>query len=358
MSPLGARIARQIAATGPLSLAQYMAACLMDPEHGYYATRDPLGAAGDFTTAPEISQMFGELLGLCLAQSWLDQGAPKGVLAEAGPGRGTLMADILRATRGVPGMHQRLSLHLIEASPALRAVQAARLPGAVWHGHIDALPEAPLWFIANEFFDALPIRQFVRAGQGWREVVVGVQDGRLVRGLTPPAPLADLAHRLDDVPEGGVVETCPSALPILRALADRIGRLGGAAIIVDYGGPRSLGDTFQAVQGHAFADPFAEPGLADLTAHVDFGALVAAVPDLTASALTPQGDLLRALGIEARAERLARNLTGAALDSHRAALHRLTDAQEMGTLFKALALVAPGAPLPPGFAPGPTEAAP
>jgi len=198
----------------------------------------------------------------------------------------------------------------------------------------------------------------VRDGQGWREVVVGLQDGRLVRGLTPPAPLADLAHRLDDVPEGGVVEVCPSALPIMQALADRIARHGGAAILVDYGGPRSLGDTFQAVQGHAFADPFAEPGLADLTAHVDFGALAAAAPGLTASALTPQGDLLRALGIEARAERLARNLTGAALDSHRAALHRLTDAQEMGTLFKALALVAPGAPLPPGFAPGPTEAAP
>ena len=351
MSPLGARLARQIAATGPLSLAQYMAVCLMDPEHGYYATRDPLGAAGDFTTAPEISQMFGELLGLCLAQSWLDQGAPQGVLAEAGPGRGTLMADIRRATRGVPGMHERLALHLIEASPALRAQQAARLPGAVWHDHIDTLPEAPLWFIANEFFDALPIRQFVRAGQGWREVVVGLQDGKLARGLTPPAPLADLAHRLDDVPEGGVVETCPSAVPVMQALADRIARHGGAAILVDYGGPRSLGDTFQAVQGHAFADPFAEPGLADLTAHVDFGALAAAAPGLTASALTPQGDLLRALGIEARAERLARNLTGAALDSHRAALHRLTDASEMGTLFKALALVAPGAPLPPGFAP-------
>jgi SAM-dependent MidA family methyltransferase len=182
-----------------------------------------------------------------------------------------------------------------------------------------------------------------------------VQDGRLQRGLTPPAPLAELAHRLEDVPEGGVVETCPSAVPVMQALAERIGRFGGAAIVIDYGGWRSLGDTFQAVRGHAFADPFAEPGRADLTAHVDFAALAAAAPGLSASALTPQGDLLRALGIEARAERLARNLTGAALDSHRAALHRLTDASEMGTVFKALALVAPGAPLPPGFALAKTE---
>lgn len=354
---LGQRLARQIAATGPLTLAQYMAACLLDPEQGYYATRDPLGAAGDFTTAPEISQMFGELLGLCLAQNWLDQGAPQGVLAEAGPGRGTLMADILRATRGVAGLHDRLALHLVEASPVLRAAQAEVLPGAIWHDHVEGLPDAPLWFIANEFFDALPIRQFVRAGQGWREVVVGVQEGKLTRGLTPPAPLAELAHRLDDVPEGGVVELCPSAAPMMQALSDRIARHGGAAVIVDYGGWRSLGDTFQAVQGHAFADPFAEPGRADLTAHVDFAALAAAAPGLTVSALTPQGDLLRALGIEARAERLARNLTGAALGSHRAALHRLTDASEMGTLFKALALVAPGAPLPPGFAPAVNEAA-
>ena len=355
MSPLGEILSRRIAAAGPITLAEYMAECLLNPQHGYYATRDPLGAGGDFTTAPEISQMFGELLGLCLAQSWLDQGAPEGVLAEAGPGRGTLMADIWRATRGVPGFHASMQVHLVEASPVLQRAQAERLAGVpvTWHAHVDDLPQAPLWFIANEFFDALPIRQFQRSGTGWREVVVGLAEGRLAAGLSPAAPLADLAHRLADTVEGEVVETCPAARPVMQALAQRIAAQGGAALIVDYGGWRSRGDTFQAVRGHAFADPFAEPGCADLTAHVDFQALALAAPDLLASGLTPQGDLLRALGIDARAERLAQRLTGAALEQHLAAHRRLTSEAEMGRVFKALALVCPGAPLPPGFAPAP-----
>lgn len=353
MGDLAKTLVRRIAAAGPITLAEYMAECLLNPQHGYYATRDPLGAGGDFTTAPEISQMFGELIGLCLAQNWLDQGAPAGVLAEAGPGRGTLMADIWRATRGVPGFHARMSVHLVEASPVLRAAQAQRLAGApvTWHASVDDLPESPLWFVANEFFDALPIRQFVRAGGGWREVVVGLDGGKLARGLTPPAPLADLAHRLGDTSEGEVVETCPAAGPVMQALQVRIARHGGAALIVDYGGWRSSGDTFQAVRNHAFADPFADPGAADLTAHVDFQALVQAAPGLTASALMPQGALLRALGIDTRAARLAQGLTGEALRQHQAAHRRLTDGAEMGSVFKALALVKPGAPLPPGFAP-------
>lgn len=355
MTALADLLARRIAASGPLTLAEYMAECLLHPAHGYYATRDPLGAAGDFTTAPEISQMFGELLGLCLAQSWLDQGAPPALLVEAGPGRGTLMADIWRATARVPGFHDRVSIALIEASPVLRQAQAARLTGAPvrWLPGFDALPDGPLWFVANEFFDALPIRQFRRAGAGWREVVVGLEGGRLTPGLTPPAPLAALAHRLDDTPEGAVVETCPAALPLMQALAARIARHGGAAVIVDYGDWRSRGDTFQAMENHAYADPFARPGLADLTAHVDFEALAQAARPLTPSALTPQGALLQALGIGARAARLAQSLTGEALRQHRAALHRLTDGAEMGRLFKALALVAPGAPMPPGFTPAP-----
>ncbi len=358
MSDLASALARRIAATGPITLADYMAECLLNPQHGYYATRDPLGAGGDFTTAPEISQMFGELIGLCLAQNWLDQGSPKAALAEAGPGRGTLMADIWRATRAVPGFHARVQVHLVEASPVLRAAQAQRLAGVpvTWHDSVDALPETPLWFVANEFFDALPIRQFVRAGGGWREVVVGLDGGNLARGLTPPAPLADLAHRLADTREGEVVETCPAAGPVMQALQARIARHGGAALIVDYGGWRSRGDTFQAVKDHAFADPFADPGAADLTAHVDFEALARSAPGLTASALTPQGDLLRALGIDARAARLAQSLTGEALRQHKAAHRRLTDGAEMGTVFKALALVRAGAPLPPGFAPAPKAA--
>ncbi|MCB1388360.1 MAG: SAM-dependent methyltransferase [Rhodobacteraceae bacterium] len=355
MTALADLLARRIAATGPVTLADYMAECLLNPDHGYYATRDPLGATGDFTTAPEISQMFGELIGLCLAQSWLDQGAPPAILAEAGPGRGTLMADIWRATRSVPGFHERVTIRLIEASPVLRRAQAGRLAGAPveWLDSLDALPDAPLWFIANEFFDALPIRQFQRAGAGWREVVVGIDGDRLVPGLTPAAPLADLAPRLADTQDGDIVETCPAARPAMAALADRIGRRGGGALVIDYGGWRSSGDTFQAMVGHAYADPFANPGQADLTAHVDFEALARAARPLHTSRLVTQGALLGSLGIEARAARLARTLTGEARDLHLAALRRLTDAGEMGTLFKALALVAAGAPMPPGFTPAP-----
>lgn len=362
MTPLASILAARIAAEGPIRLDAYMAECLLHPAHGYYATRDPLGRAGDFTTAPEISQMFGELLGLALAQSWLDQGAPAPfTLAEPGPGRGTLMADIWRATRAVPGFHAAARVHLIEASPTLRAVQSGRLSGlpVTWADTLDALPDGPLWLVANEFFDALPIRQFHRDPAGWRELMVGAgPDGALKPGLGPPAAFPALAPRLADTKPGDVVETCPAAAPAMQAVARRIATHGGAAIIVDYGGWRSLGDTFQAMRSHATADPFAEPGLADLTAHVDFQALAAAAPGLTRSALTPQGVLLARLGIAARAERLARALTGAALDSHIAALHRLTDPAEMGSLFQALALVRPGAPLPPGFAPAQNPDAP
>ena len=355
MTPLADLLTRRIAATGPITLADYIAECLLNPQHGYYATRDPLGAAGDFTTAPEISQMFGELIGLCLAQSWLDQGAPRAVLAEAGPGRGTLMADIWRATKGVPGFHERVEIRLIEASPVLRQAQAARLAGAPvrWLDSLEALPEAPLWFVANEFFDALPIRQFQRAGNGWREVVVGLDGRRLTPGLTPPAPLAELADRLADTKDGDVVEICPAAKPAVGAVCRRIAARGGAAVIVDYGDWRSRGDTFQALENHAFADPFARPGLADLTAHVDFEALARAAHPLATSRLTPQGALLQALGIEARAARLAQGMSPEARQRHLAALRRLTDGDEMGTLFKALALVPSGAPMPPGFTPAP-----
>jgi len=355
MTALRDLLARRIAITGPMSLSEYMADCLLHPDHGYYATRDPLGAGGDFTTAPEISQMFGELLGLCLAQAWLDQGAPTPfVLAEAGPGRGTLMADIWRATRGVPGFHAAACIHLIEISPVLRDAQAAALQGApvTWCASVDALPDdAPLFLIANEFFDALPIRQFQRHPNGWREVVVGLKDKGLIAALTDPAPLGDLEHRLADTHDGDVVETCAAARPVMDAISARIVANGGAAIIIDYGAWRSTGDTFQALENHAYADPFANPGHADLTAHVDFEALAQAAPALNHSALTPQGDLLKALGIDARAARLAQGMADSARESHLAAYHRLTDATEMGTLFKALAFVAPGTSLPPGFAP-------
>lgn len=353
MTPLADLLARRIAATGPITVADYMAECLLHPAHGYYATRDPFGAAGDFTTAPEISQMFGELLGLCLAQAWLDQGAPSPfTLAELGPGRGTLMADVLRATRAVPGFHTAAQVVLIEASPVLRQVQARTLTGhpADWAGDAADLPDGPLFLLANEFFDALPIRQFQRDGAHWRERVVGLKNGALAFGLSDPVGPALPGPRFAADPPGTVAEICPAARPVMEEIARRLRAHGGVALIVDYGGWRSKGDTLQALRAHRVEDPLASPGEADLTAHVDFEALAmaASVPH---SGLTRQGTLLQRLGIAARAERLAQRLTGAALDNHLAALRRLTDPAEMGSLFKALALHAPGTPPPPGFDP-------
>ncbi len=349
MTALRDLLVARIRATGPITMADYMAECLLHPQHGYYTTRDPFGAAGDFITAPEISQMFGELLGLCLAQSWLDQGAPAPfVLAELGPGRGTLMADLLRATRGVPGFHAAMRVCLVEASPVLRARQAQALPGVevTWCDHVQDLPAGPLFLVANEFFDALPIRQFQRAGGGWAERMVGLVDGKLAVGLAPSAPVPLLAGRLADTAEGGIVEVCPAATGIAAEIAQRIASQGGVAVVVDYGDWQSRGDTVQAVKSNAYTGIFEEPGQADLTAHVDFAAL--AVPGVAHGFVT-QGAFLRRLGIDARSARLAAGLSGAALESHLAATRRLTDDGEMGCLFKVLVLYRLASPIPPGL---------
>ncbi len=354
MTALKDALIARIARTGPIPVADYMAECLLHPRHGYYTTRDPLGAAGDFTTAPEISQMFGELIGLWLAQVWMDQGAPgEFALVELGPGRGTLMADALRATKRVPGFHAAARLHLVEASPALRARQSAALKGhdVTFHDHPGQLPEMPLFLIANEFFDALPIRQFQRGPTGWHERQIGAADGALIWGLAPEAPVDALADRLERTTEGQIVELNAPALPIAEDIGRRIDAHGGAALIIDYGDAVSIGDTLQAVQGHAPVDVLASPGQADLTAHVAFDPLARAAAPARASGLTTQGAFLERLGITARAEALARRLSGAALDSHIAAHRRLTHPEEMGTLFKVLALTPAMSPLPPGTEP-------
>ncbi|EIE49436.1 class I SAM-dependent methyltransferase [Salipiger aestuarii] len=352
MTPLAQILHRRIAAEGPMTVAEYMALCLLHPRHGYYTTRDPLGAQGDFTTAPEISQMFGELIGLSLAQSWIDQGRPTPfVLAELGPGRGTLMADATRAMGAVPGMLDAATLCLVEASPALRARQSRSLQGLAptWVDSVADLPEAPLFLIANEFFDALPVRQFIRAGEGWAERVVGLYEGALAFGLTEPAPQAALMPFLA-TPEGDLITTCAPAEGIVEDLGRRISSHGGAALVVDYGDWGAHGDTFQAVQSHTKVPPLAAPGQADLTAHVDFRALAAAAP-CAHTALVPQGVFLETLGITRRAQRLADGLTGAARDAHVAAHRRLTHPGEMGSLFKVLGFVPEGAPVPPGLLP-------
>ncbi len=353
MTPLAGILIRQIAATGPITVADYMHECLLHPEHGYYATRDPFGSAGDFTTAPEISQMFGELLGLCLAQAWMDQGRPAAfTLAELGPGRGTLMADVLRAAGGVPGFHAAADVLMIEASPVLKAMQAKTLAPhrARWATDAADLPDQPLFLLANEFFDALPIRQFERDVSGWRERLVGARAGQLAFTLAPPVAPDALGPRFQDDPVGTVVEICPKAISIAATIGQKLRQSGGAAIFVDYGGWRSRGDTLQAVRAHQPDGVVNNPGLADLTAHVDFEAIAVAM-GAPRTGLTEQGSLLARLGIAPRAARLAQNLSGAALENHLAATHRLTAPSEMGSLFKAIAFHGPNTPPPPGFDP-------
>jgi SAM-dependent MidA family methyltransferase len=347
-SPLADRLAALIAATGPMPVQRWMAECLAH----YYATRDPLGRGGDFTTAPEISQVFGELIGLWCADLWLRAGAPDRFrLVELGPGRGTLMADLLRATARVPGFHAAAQVHLVETSPALRSEQAKRVRHAEWHPSLDDVPDdAPMLLVANEFFDALPIRQLVRTDRGWRERMVG-HDGERFVALAGGVVLdALIPVALRAAPQGATVELAPAGESIAAAIADRLLRSGGAALIVDYGytGP-AIGDTLQAVRAHAHADPLADPGEADLTAHVDFGALARAAAGVRAHGPVGQGALLRALGIEARVAALAARATPAQAEQLRSGAARLTDATAMGDLFRALALVAPDWPQPAGF---------
>jgi SAM-dependent MidA family methyltransferase len=356
VSTLADSLHRRIALAGPLTLADWMAECLGHPEHGYYITRDPLGSAGDFTTAPEISQMFGELFGAWIANAWMEAGSPASfILAEPGPGRGVLMADILRATRGVPGFHAAAKLHLIETSPALRAVQKDRLAAhdPVWLDSIADLPDGPLFLVANEFFDALPIRQFEHVATGWAERCV-TSDGERFTYARRPAPEADflIPPALWDSVPGTVVEICPAAQAIAREITRRLESFGGAALIADYGyrGPMA-GDSFQAMKDHEYADPLLEPGEADLTAHVDFGALenVFTANGRLKAGFAAQGDFLRALGIEMRLAALTARADAAQAETLRSGCHRLIAEDEMGTLFKVLGIAASAAATLPGF---------
>lgn len=360
MTPLAERLARQITLTGPVTVADYMEQCLFHPTLGYYTTREPFGTSGDFITAPEISQMFGELLGLWAAETWLRLGSPSPfVLAEFGPGRGTMMADMLRATARVPGLHDAARVVLVEASPRLRARQAETLRGhpVEWVERIEALPPGPLIALGNEFVDALPIRQFVRTPDGIAERMVGVdEDGALVFGLRPGARLDARAEaRLAAAPPGAVLEICPLGLAIAATLGARIATTGGAALLVDYGHAGGFGDTLQALHRQAFDDVLAHPGEADLTAHVDFAALALAAHGAGARAFGPigQGALLERLGLDERAFRLKRAAGEADREMVEAARLRLAGTEEgqMGALFKALALVHPALETLAGFAP-------
>ncbi|MCW3846296.1 SAM-dependent methyltransferase [Sphingomonas sp. LB-2] len=316
----------------------------------YYATRDPLGARGDFTTAPEVSQMFGELIGLALADLWDRAGRPASRYVELGPGRGTLAADALRAMAKA-GLDP--PVHFVETSPILRAVQAEAVPNAEWSLDLFGVEDdLPLLVVANEFFDALPIRQLVKTDMGWRERLVACQDTLFLpvvgdRGFDQIIP-----GGLREADPGSILETSPAGVAILRALAARLLAQGGAALIIDYGyqGP-AIGDTLQAVRGHAYANPFDEPGEADLTAHVDFGTIreAAEIEGLTVHGPVTQGEFLTALGIDQRAAALAKASPERA-DALAADRDRLVGDEMMGELFKVIALTAPGWPVPAGFA--------
>lgn len=352
-------IARRIRATGPLTIAEYMAEALQHPRLGYYATRDPLGAGGDFVTAPEVSQVFGELIGLWCADVWARMGRPDPVLLlELGPGRGTLMADALRALAVAPDFRRVLRPHLVETSPALRALQARALAAAepTWHESLDTVPSGPLLLIANEFLDALPIRQFERRRGAWHERRVGTApDGGTLAFVLEPAPspaAALIPERFASAPDGSVVEICPAAITLAADVARRLVADRGAALFVDYGHAESAcGDTLQAVRQHRYHSVLEAPGSADLTAHVDFQAFADVARTLGVRVCGPvtQGEFLGSLGIEVRARQLLANATRETSATIESGVRRLIDDGEMGTLFKVLALTHPDLATPAGF---------
>jgi NADH dehydrogenase [ubiquinone] 1 alpha subcomplex assembly factor 7 len=358
-SPLEQEIRRLIGIAGPMPLAEYMRLCLTHPRYGYYVNRDPLGAGGDFVTSPEISQVFGELIGLWMAAVWRQMGAPENIrIVELGPGRGTMMHDALRAAKVVPGFRSAIVVHLVEVSPALQQIQERRLAELdvpmLWHGRLEEVPAGASIIVANEFVDALPVHQAVKAADGWHERVVAIgPDGRFAlesaRAALPHFETS-LPRALRQAPPGAIYEwrTDDFALELGRRMRNE-----GASLIIDYGHDHaSLGDTLQAVAGHAFTDPLRAPGKADLTAHVDFEALSQCAESMGARIHGPvrQRDLFLQLGIEQRAAALKKNSPHKAADIETAIERLLAQgARGMGELFKAVAIAAPALGALPGF---------
>jgi SAM-dependent MidA family methyltransferase len=361
MTPLEQEIAAMIAQEGPMSLERFMSLAALHAEHGYYKTKMPIGVRGDFITAPEIHQMFGELIGLWAAEVWHALGAPPQLhLIELGPGRGTLMADVLRAARIVPEFRRAIDVHLVEASEVLMAEQRRALTAEdvsiAWHGDIEALPCGPAIILANEFFDALPVRHYMHGRDGWHERLVGLDErGRFCFSLAPGAkPLFT-----GDAREGQILEIGIVAQRMMSRLAEHVAGECGALLVIDYGYvEKQMGETLQAVRGHDYTDPLQAPGESDLSVHVDFAALANAARAAGADVHGPitQGTFLSRLGIAQRAEVLKRRADTAQAVAIDAALARLAlpgpaaePQASMAELFKAIAVTAPGLPVPPGF---------
>ena len=359
-SPLQSEIRKLIKSSGPMPVWRYMELCLTHPQHGYYVSRDPLGREGDFTTAPEVSQMFGELLGLWAASVWKAMGSPSLLrLVELGPGRGTMMADALRALRVLPPLYQMLNVHLVEINPVLRDKQKAMLSAArniAWHDNIDEVPEGPAIIFANEYFDVLPIHQAVRQENGWHERVIVLDDDGKFSFAAAPDPLPRfevlLPPLLRAAPIGAVFEWRPDAE--IMKIARRVRDQNGAALIIDYGHVRSdAGDTFQAIARHSFTDPLQAPGQADVTAHVDFQALAHAAEDIGARVHGPveQGEFLKRLGIETRAVTLMAKASHEVSEDISNALKRLVEGGRggMGAMFKVVGISDPQLTALPGL---------
>ena len=352
MTPLAERLVPLIAASGPIGVGDYMAACLFDPQHGYYTTRQPFGREGDFVTAPEISQMFGELVAVWLVEAWQASGMPlPATVAEIGPGRGTLMKDIVRTIRRLaPGLASRADFALVEASPRLVAVQKETLrdagPAYAWHATVDTLPGQPVFIVGNEIFDALPFRQFIRPERGWLERAVGIDEEGNLRFTVGTAALTEdtLPQEIREAGSGSIFEVAPAREALMSAIASHIAAHGGAGIFFDYGYlVPSIGDTFQAVRKHRSEGVFASPGEADLTSHVDFPALarVAQSHGLEAR-MTTQGGFLLGMGLLERAGKLGQAADDAAREKIAADVERLAGPDQMGDLFKVLTILPRG----------------